>query len=123
LVAVEEVHSQKADDKCWMDNSKIYEAAGLPPADKTVGDKFAMLKNCARYIEDQCDGGGAWKSYAELERLVVAQNELIHELSAKYARLSQAMTKAAEIHGRQARDITVLKEITRTMRQLLDQGR
>jgi hypothetical protein len=60
-------HAQKADDRCQFDDDELYAAAGLPPADRRVGDKFAMLANCARFIEKRCEGGGPWKSYAELE--------------------------------------------------------
>ncbi len=67
LEAVKKMHSQHADDRCWMDADAVYEAAGLPPVDKTVGDKEAMRRNCDRFIDRQCEGGGGWKSYAELE--------------------------------------------------------
>ncbi len=59
-------HSQHADDRCWMDPLKIYEAAGLPPPDTSVGDKPAMKKNCDRFIDNYCTGG-SWATYAELE--------------------------------------------------------
>ena len=68
LDAIREVHSQHADDLCWMpaDVNKIFAAAGLPPQDLRVGDKAAMLKNCERYVE--ClQSGGPWRTYAELE--------------------------------------------------------
>lgn len=66
--AIREVHSQHADDLCWMpsDVNKIFEAAGLPQQNLRVGDKSAMLRNCERYVGVLCDGG-PWKSYMELE--------------------------------------------------------
>lgn len=64
--AVKYAHEQRADDKCWMDIDKIFEAAGLPIPDKGVGDKFQMIKNCVRFV-DGCETGN-WKSYAELEK-------------------------------------------------------
>jgi hypothetical protein len=64
--AVREHHSQRADDLCWMDDDKLYEAAGLPPRDRRVGDKAAMLENCRRFIERRCEGGG-WPTYREVE--------------------------------------------------------
>lgn len=64
--AIEEHHHQKADDRCIEDDDKLYAAAGLPPCDRRVGDKTAMLANCQRFIENRCQGGG-WKPYAELE--------------------------------------------------------
>jgi hypothetical protein len=67
--AIRQVHSQRADDLCWMDVDKIFVAAGLPVPDRRVGDKEAMLKNCRRYIDTMCQGGG-WPTYAELEAKV-----------------------------------------------------
>jgi len=67
--AIAEHHRQKADDRCREDDDKLYAAAGLPPVDRRVGDKAAMLANCARFIERRCEGGG-WPSYAELEKQI-----------------------------------------------------
>ena len=64
--AVVEHHAQRSDDRCFLDDDKLYEAFGLPPVDRRVGDKEAMLKNCARFIEKRCEPGG-WPTYAELE--------------------------------------------------------
>lgn len=64
--AVAEHAQQKADDRCWMDDLKLYEAFGIPAPDNRVGDKGAMLANCMRYIDRRCEGG-KWPSYAELE--------------------------------------------------------
>jgi hypothetical protein len=65
--AITKHHGQKADDRCFLDDTELYAAAGLPPADRRVGDKDAMLANCARFIQHRCESGGPWKSYAELE--------------------------------------------------------
>jgi hypothetical protein len=60
--------SQKADDRCWMDDEELYKVLGdCIEADFGVGDKAAMLKNCERFLEQRCVGGN-WPSYAELER-------------------------------------------------------
>jgi hypothetical protein len=66
LAAVESHHRQKADDRCIEDDDRLYAAFGLPPCDRRVGDKAAMLANCARFIDRRCEGGG-WPTYAELE--------------------------------------------------------
>jgi hypothetical protein len=83
--AIAEHHGQRADDRCWLDNDRLYAAAGLPPADVRVGDQEAMLANCRRYIQ-RCTEGGGWPSYAELEaeiarlrRQVEAQRHEVHE--------------------------------------------
>lgn len=68
LEVINDVHSQHADDLCWMDIDRIFIAAGLPVPDRSVGDKKAMLKNCDRFVNGMCKGGGGWKSYAELEQ-------------------------------------------------------
>ena len=65
--AVTEHHAQKADDRCWEDDDRLYAAFGLPPVDRSIGDPTAMLENCKRFIKQRCEGGGPWKSYAELE--------------------------------------------------------
>lgn len=69
LAVIRDVHSQHADDLCWMDIDRIFAAAGLPVPDRRVGGKAAMLKNCERFIDGLCQGGG-WKSYRELEAQV-----------------------------------------------------
>ncbi len=69
LVAIVEHHAQKADDRCIEDDDRLYAAAGLPPCDRRVGDKAAMLANCARFIERRCESGD-WRSYADLEALI-----------------------------------------------------
>lgn len=66
--AIAEHHRQKADDRCVEDDDRLYAAAGLPPCDRRVGDKAAMLENCRRFIERRCQGG-KWPSYVELEAL------------------------------------------------------
>jgi hypothetical protein len=59
--------SQKADDRCIEDDDALYAALGDGiGCDRRVGDKAAMLQNCARFIERRCEGGG-WPTYAELE--------------------------------------------------------
>jgi len=67
--AVAKHHAQKADDRCILDDDELYAAFGLPPVDRRVGDKAAMLVNCQRFIERRCEAGG-WPTYAELEATV-----------------------------------------------------
>lgn len=64
--AIHTHHAQKADDRCIFDDDQLYAAAGLPPVDRRVGDKFAMAQNCMRYIDRRCEEGG-WPTYVELE--------------------------------------------------------
>lgn len=79
--AIREHHAQKADDRCWLDDVKLYAAAGLPPADVTIESPSAMLSNCERYIElRMCGKEGAWKSYAELEADLAATRGLLRRL-------------------------------------------
>ena len=82
LAAIQEHHRQKADDRCWLDDVKLYAAAGLAPPDNRIGDPAAMLENCKRYIAQRCQGG-AWKSYAELEnenKLLQSGNKTTNKL-------------------------------------------
>lgn len=67
LAAITVHHKQKADDRCWMDDRDLYLAAGLPCHDASIGDPAAMAANCVRFINQRCESGGPWKSYAELE--------------------------------------------------------
>lgn len=76
--AIAEHHNQRADDRCWQDDDLLYAKAGLKPHDNHVGDKAAMMVNCARFIERRCEGG-KWPTYvaleAELERLTEQAGE------------------------------------------------
>jgi len=111
--AIAEHHRQKADDRCIEDDDRLYASAGLPPCDRRVGDKAAMLRNCERFIDRRCEGGG-WPTYAELEadrdRLLTAigvcvpsilrvfqtisESELDRDVAAKVlARVEEAMAK------------------------------
>ena len=81
LAAIKEHHDQKADDRCILDDTDLYAAAGLGPADHGVGDKAAMLENCKRFIERRCKGGG-WPTYAELEKQLEALKRRISNLEA-----------------------------------------
>lgn len=65
--AIQKHRSQKADDRCVEDDDELYAALsdGIK-CDRKVGDKVAMLENCARFIERRCEGGG-WPTYQELE--------------------------------------------------------
>lgn len=79
MEVIKEVHSQHADDVCWMDIDKIFVAAGLPVPDRKVGDKLAMYENCWRFIRTMCSGG-QWKSYAELEKEIETLKALLKEV-------------------------------------------
>ncbi len=79
LQEIVRIHSQKADDRCWMDLDALFKLCGLPPVDKRVGDKFAMIKNCVRFVEQQCEQGGPWKSYAELEDAYKDAQRIVEE--------------------------------------------
>lgn len=60
--------SQKADDRCILDDDELYAVLGDGiKCDRRVGDKTAMLVNCAKFIDNRCEAGG-WKTYAELEK-------------------------------------------------------
>lgn len=77
--------SQKADDRCWMDNDKLYEALGDGiKGDHRVGDKGAMLHNCERFVTNCCIEGGPWKSYAELESELASIKSGYHQLDSNW---------------------------------------
>lgn len=89
--AIKKHHAQKADDRCWMDDDVLYEAAGLPVVDRHVGDKAAMLANCERFLNNRCEGG-RWPSYAELEKKINGL-ELHVEILKKHAQIIGGATK------------------------------
>jgi hypothetical protein len=103
---VKEVHGQYGEDLCWMDIDKIFAAAGLPVPDRSVGDPAAMLKNCTRYVLHMCQGGGGWKSYAELEQELVG-------LRKAYDLLNKGMESQCELQDR-------LKQENRELRARLE---
>jgi hypothetical protein len=65
--AIREHRSQRADDRCHLDDDRLYAALGDGiKCDRRVGDKLAMLRNCERFIDRRCEGGH-WPTYADLE--------------------------------------------------------
>lgn len=66
--AIKAHRAQRADDRCWMDDVELYRSLGDGDVgDNRIGDRFAMLSNCLRFINQRCADGGPWKPYAELE--------------------------------------------------------
>lgn len=82
---------QHGDDRCWMDDEALYEAAGVLKADRRVGSKEDMLKNCQRYIEARCEQG-KWISYAELEKRYDVALKALTELERQYELLQRKQT-------------------------------
>lgn len=93
--AVRDHWSQHCDDRCWLDDDALYAAAGLPPVDRRVGDKVAMLANCQRYIDARCEGGG-WPSYAELEAEIARLRQLYAGACARIAAQAEVLSRRAE---------------------------
>ena len=101
IEAVLEHYSQKADDLCWLDDNKLYDAFDLPPRYPEIGDPDAMLKNCQRFISQRCLAGGNWKSYAELE-------QEIKNWEAAYSSLLSANAEHWDTMKRQEEENTAL---------------
>lgn len=76
---IKKVHSQHADDVCWMDIDLIFQAANLPTPDRRVGCRASMKANCERFIDTMCQDG-QWKPYAELESQLSTLNTVIASL-------------------------------------------
>ncbi len=89
--AIVKHRSQKADDRCIEDDDELYTALGDGiKCDRRVGDKDAMLANCARFIERRCEGGG-WPSYTDLEAELEAQRHATAEAERKGFQLCNAV--------------------------------
>lgn len=90
--AIRDHRDQRADDRCWMDDDILYAALGdKKESDNRVGDKFAMIQNCVRYVDRRC-AGGTWVSYAELEQTLA---DTVRELG----RLLLAVTFRPDVVG------------------------
>jgi hypothetical protein len=105
-LAIAEHHSQRADDRCFEDDDRLYAAAGLPPADKRVGDKDEMLKNCARFIDRRCQGGG-WPSYRQLEE---ERDRLLEVCRAVVEQLSPSVVNVVIRPGREPYSVRLARE-------------
>lgn len=78
--AIREHRDQRGDDRCWLDDLKLYSALGedviannnLPPKDK-------FLANCGRFYDSRCHNAN-WPSYQELEAIVKAADSFEHWL-------------------------------------------
>lgn len=82
--AIREHRDQHGDDRCWMDDQKLYAVL----KDDNLGDnrtppKEKMLQTCSRYIDSRCQPTADWKSYEELEddnlRLRLGLKSIRHE--------------------------------------------
>jgi hypothetical protein len=96
MAVIKDVHSQYADDVCWMDIDKIFEAAGLPVPDRRVGDKEAMKRNCAVFVDTMCQGG-AWKSYRELEDELLRHKQGWEDTKQELLKLKEELQRIKEI--------------------------
>lgn len=83
-VAIKEHRAQQLDDRCWLDDQKLY--AVLEDGD--LGDNRTppmeeMLKNCKRYLETRCQPG-PWKTYQQLEAELANAKKEIEALRLRY---------------------------------------
>lgn len=111
--AIVKHHDQRADDRCFLDDADLYAAAGLEPADVRVGDKDAMLANCARFLAQRCESGGPWKSYADL----LAERDELRAALQPFAALAPALPSDARdsemlFHAMEETDWSDLRKLT-----------
>jgi hypothetical protein len=121
LAAVQAHHGQKADDRCVEDDTLLYAAFDLPPADVRVGDKDAMLENCRRFIERRCEGGG-WPTYAALEAKIKELEEQLQGAFLGQIEIMRAFVTWAQREPNKAIGTAVLRWIRR-QQQVLDEAR
>ena len=96
LRTILDVYDAHADDLCWMDVDKIFAACGLAVPDRRVGDKIAMLANCARFIDSYCKDGG-WPTYVELEAELAQYKRQCAALAERVAAQSELLSQKAEV--------------------------
>lgn len=89
--AIETHRAQRADDRCWLDDLELYKVLGdEAEPDNRVGDKYQMLANCVRFIDNRCEGGG-WRSYIEIERELTEAHNLLTTLGAPSRHYNEVM--------------------------------
>lgn len=64
--AIRTHRDQRGDDRCWMDDQKLYEALGESAGDNSLPPKEKFLANCSRFYDNRCRNA-EWKSYQEIE--------------------------------------------------------
>lgn len=78
--AIRQHRSQKADDRCWEDDQKLYAVLNDGNlGDNTTCDPCVMLENCKRFISNRMQGGD-WPSYEELEQQIKHLNQWVADL-------------------------------------------
>lgn len=89
--AIKEHRDVKADDRCIEDDDALYAVLndGIK-CNRDVGSKEAMLKNCARFIENRCKGGNM-PSYAELEAEIYLDGQYIKQLEDEISTLKKEL--------------------------------
>jgi len=121
LAAIKEHHDQKADDRCIEDDTRLYAAAGLEPADHHVGDKNAMLENCKRFIEKRCLPG-KWKNYTELEQELAlersAHEQTKHQLDLMTDRHGKVEEPERDLRLEKTRHEATAEELRATHKRL-----
>lgn len=101
--AIRKHRDQHADDRCWLDDAELYEALGegpVAPLTFQVGDKATMLKNCERFLERRCFGGGYWRTYAELEAENTRLENSVDELELQVSLLECERIRLLRENGR-----------------------
>lgn len=78
--AIREHRDQKGDDRCWMDDSKLYaalpEASGIEPI---LPPPEEMLSNCKRFIASRHVGGTPYVSPNEEIKKLREENERLRQ--------------------------------------------
>lgn len=113
MEAIQAHHDQHADDRCWMDDQRLYAAAGLEPADLRVGNKAEMLLNCARFVNRRCEEGH-WPSYADLEAEIGRLHQTIDKVAAQLEGMADAEVEGSLPSGAVCRWLAGLLRSART---------
>jgi len=79
--AIREHQAQRGDDRCWLDDRRLYEAAGLGLAATALPPRCEFLASCERY----------WEQRQRPEEKTAAGGMTIAQLEAEVERLRAAL--------------------------------
>jgi hypothetical protein len=94
---------QRGDDRCWLDDAKLYEAAGLEPATTTLPPKCEFIRSCERF----------WEQRQKPEEKAESVGMTITQLESALTTEREAREKAERENDRLVTEVTKWSTIVR----------